>query len=286
MRATALDIALRNEAKARVRIEEHTSSSPEKLFLPGLKDLRRAMPNDIARSSLFAPISRDTKKLHDQTVLVSRREATITYTGHQLDETQADIWMQLIFVAKNSSLGEAITIERAAFLRSIKRSTSGQNYAWLHRAMIAFTVATIIIEVRSSGGGVKYKVGHTKAFHMLANFDYDADTGTYSFTIDPRWKVLFAGRNYSLIDWEKRMQIKKGQDMAKALQRLVATSSELTQRFELEWLQGKLQYGGRWRDFKKALHRAMRELERVEVIAGGRIEISTKGKDQVAWSKL
>ena len=35
-----------------------------------------------------------------------------------------------------------------------------------------------------------------------------------------------------------------------------------------------------------ALVAAMRELERVGVIAGGRIELSTKGREQAAWAKL
>jgi hypothetical protein len=30
----------------------------------------------------------------------------------------------------------------------------------------------------------------------------------------------------------------------------------------------------------------MRELERLEIIAGGRIEVSTKGRTQAVWTKL
>lgn len=256
------------------------------MFLPGLEEWLRAMPNPVARSSLFAPVARGRKKYHDQTVLVSRGDATITYTGQQLDEAQADAWMQLVYEAKDSKLGDSVTINRAAFLRAMGRATSGQNYEWLHRAMFAFTAAMIVIEARKSDGAPKYRIGHTKAFHMLADFDYDADAETYTFTIDPRWKTLFGGREYSLIDWNKRLQISQGQDMAKALQRLVATSSDHVQRYALDWLKDKLQYAGRLRDFKESLTRAMRELERVEVIAGGRIERSTKGKEQAAWSRL
>jgi hypothetical protein len=59
------------------------------------------MPNHVARSSLFAPVARGRKVLHEQAVLVSRADATITYTGYQLDEAQADAWMQLMFEAKD-----------------------------------------------------------------------------------------------------------------------------------------------------------------------------------------
>ena len=74
--------------------------------------------------------------------------------------------------------------------------------------------------------------------------------------------------------------------MAKALQRLVATSADTVQRYGLDWLKDKLQYTSPVRKFRIALVAAMRELERVGVIAGGRIEFSTKGRVQAAWVKL
>lgn len=274
-------------AEAQSRIDERLESpEPQQMFLPGLEDWLRAMPNAVARSSLFAPVARGRKKYHDQTVLVSRSDATITYTGQQLDEAQADAWMQLMYEAKDAPLGEAVTINRAAFLRSIGHGTSGRDYEWLHRAMFAFTAVTIVIEARKPDGVPKYRIGHTKAFHMLADFDYDANAETYTFTVDPRWKTLFGGREYALIDWEKRLQIEQGQDMAKALQRLVATSADRIQRYALDWLKDKLQYASPMRKFRKSLTAAMNELERVGVIAGGRIEHSTKGKEQAAWTKL
>ena len=77
------------------------------------------------------------------------------------------------------------------------------------------------------------------------------------------------------------MQIVRGQDMAKTLQRLVATSSDPVQRYALARLKETMQYGGRMRDFRVALERAMRELERVEIAARWQIGQSTKGNDQL-----
>lgn len=266
--------------------ERRESPEPQKMFLPGLAPELRAMPNHIARSSLFAPVARGRKTHHEQAVLVSRVDATITYTGRQFDEPQADAWMQLMFEAKDAALGQSVVINRAAFLRAIGRTTSGRDYAWLRLTMIAFTAATIIIETRKPDGGRKYLVGNLKAFHMLADFDYNGDSETYTFTVDPRWKEIFGGREYALVDWEKRLKIAQGQDMAKALQRLVATSSDPIQRYALDWLKDKLQYTSPIRKFRASLAAAIRELERVGVIAGGRIELSTKGRQQAVWNKL
>jgi hypothetical protein len=255
------------------------------MFLPGLDGGSRAMPNHVARSSLFSPIARGRKIHHEQVVLVSRSDATITYTGKQLNEAQADVWMQLMFEAKNAFIGQAVAIKRAAFLRAIGRGTSGAEYKWLHRTFFEFTAAVIVIESRVNGVQ-KYRLGHTKEFHMLSNFEYDPDLETYLFTIDARWKTLFGGREYALIDWDKRLQICPGQAMAKTLQRLVATSADSVQRYSLDWLKDKLQYSSPMRKFRDALNSAMKELARVGIIAGGRLEISTKGKEQTVWTKI
>jgi hypothetical protein len=111
---------------------------------------------------------------------------------------------------------------------------------------------------------------------------YDDKTESYIYTLDPRWVQMFGNREYALIDWDKRLQIGRGQDMAKALQRLFATSRDPIQRYALDWLKDKLEYSGRMRDFRDALMRACGELERLDIIARARIEQSTRGKQQLA----
>lgn len=275
-----------SEARARRCVSPSSGSDkPRQLFLPGLEEFMRAMPNHAARSSLFAPIARGKRAYHQQKMLISRGDATITYTGYQLDEAQADVWMQLMFEAKDVPLGVSVRMNRCAFLRAIGRGTSGRDYEWLRSTMIAFTSATIVAEVRKPDGATKFKVGHTRAFHMLADFDYDADTGTYNFTVDPRWAVLFGGREYALIDWNRRLQIEAGCDMAKALQRLVATSSNKVQSYRLEWLKDKLQYNSPLRKFRQALLISVEELERVGIVDRGRIRYTAKGGEQLQLIK-
>jgi len=253
-----------------------------RLFIAGLDDVLRAMPNQVARSSLFAPVARGRRQYHRETLLVTRADAVMTYTGEQLDEADADLCLQLIFEARAHPLGQPVKLNRAALLRAMGRSTGKHDYEWLHRRMKALTAATLFIEAKKPDGSMKYRIGTTKAFHILADFDYDETTETYSYKLDPRWQTMFGNREYALLDWKKRLQIGRGQDMAKALQRLVATSSDPEQRYSLDWLKDKMQYTGRPRDFRAAVVRAARELERLEIIAGSEIETSTKGREQLS----
>ncbi|MCG9024492.1 plasmid replication initiator TrfA [Laribacter hongkongensis] len=274
-------------AEAQSRIEaQREAVTPQQLFLPGLEDFMRAMPNHIARSSLFAPVARGRKRIHKDMVLVSRADAVIKFWGEQLDESQADVWMQAMYETSRRPLGEPVVIKRAEFLRSIGRQTGNYEYKWLNRTMQTLTFAMLVIEVRTKDGKPKLSVGKNRALHMIEGFDFDDEAEAYTLRVDPRWRVMFGNREFALIDWEKRKRFGARQDMAKALQRLAATSDESTQRYALEWLKEKLEYTGRMRDFVDALGRSMRELERLEIIAGGRIESSTKGRTQAVWTKL
>ncbi len=265
--------------------ETQVSATPQQMFLPGFDDFMRAMPNHIARSSLFAPVARGRKIIHKDSVLVSRADAVIKFWGEQLDEAQADVWMQAIHEARKIPLGEPVCIKRATFLRAIGRDTGKWQYMWLHRTMEALAFAMLVIEA-TNGGKPKMSIGRSRALHMIEGFDYDDEREEYTLRIDPRWKDMHGNREFALIDWEKRLQMRQGQDMAKALQRLVVTSADPVQRYALDWLKRKFEYASPMRKFKSALAAAMRELERLEIIAGGRIERSTKGKEQAVWTKL
>jgi hypothetical protein len=214
--------------------------------------------------------------------MVTRKDCVLEYTGEQLDEADGDLIMALIAFAQPFPLGASVPLNRAELLRKINRSTGKHDYEWLHRRIKALTEATLFLEAKKPDGSTRYSIGKTVSFRIIAAFSYDDKAEVYSYSLDPRWVQMFGNREYSLIDWDKRMQIKRGQDMAKTLQRLLATSADSVQRYALDWLKGKMEYGGRMRDFRDALARAVRELERLEIIAKGCIEDSTKGNPQLA----
>lgn len=250
------------------------------MYLPGF-DIG-AMPNHLNRSSIIAPIARGRRKFHRQTVMISRSDCVLEYTGEQLDEADGEIIMALIFFARPHPMGAPVPLNRAELLRKIKRSTGRNDYRWLHARIKAMTEATLFLEAKKRDGSTRYSIGRTVAFRIIAGFTYDDETETYSYNLDPRWVQMFSNKEYSLLDWDKRMQIGRGHDMAKTLQRLVATSSDLVQRYAMDWLKLKMEYASPVRKFRGALAAACNELERLGIVATWRIEVSTKGKPQLA----
>lgn len=175
-------------AQARVAARSE-SPEPQQMFLPGLDAFMRAMPNHLARSSLYAPVARGKKKIHKGKVLVSRGDALIKFWGEQLDETQADVWMQAMHEAIKVPLGDPVIIGRAAFLRSIGRATGKAQYKWLHNSMKSLAFAMLEIEV-TKGGKPKLTIGKTSALHMIDGFEYDDEAEAYTLRVDPRWRAM------------------------------------------------------------------------------------------------
>jgi hypothetical protein len=269
-------------AKARGRNGVPAEETQRQLFLPGF-DIG-ALPNHLNRSSLFAPIKRGPREFHRQAVMVTRRDCVLQYTGEQLDEADGDLIMALIAFAQPHPIGAAVPLNRAELLRRMERATGKQQYEWLHRRLKALTEATLFLEAKRPDGSTRYNIGKTESFRIVAGFSYNDDSEVYSYSLDPRWVQMFGNLEYSLIDWEKRMLIGRGQDMAKTLQRLVATSADQVQRYALDWLKAKMEYRGRMRDFHNSLARALRELERLEIVGRGSVDISTRGTPQlVLW---
>jgi hypothetical protein len=254
-----------------------------RLFLPGFTI--GAMPNHLNRSSLIAPIARGKRKAHSQTVMVTRVDCVLEFSGQQLDEADGDLIMALIFFAQPHPLGTLVRLNRKELLRKIKPGVIGSTqYEWLHKAMKRLREGVLFLEARKPDGSTRYKIGHMQSFSIVKELDYNEDTEIYTYMMDPRWVQMFGNREYGLIDFNKRLQIGRGQDMAKTLQRLVTTSSDRVQRYALDWLKVKMEYSSPVRKFKEALMAAVHELERVEIISKGKIEVSTKGKDQlVLW---
>ena len=263
--------------------DQATADMPKQMFLPGF-DIG-TMPNHLNRSSFIAPIARGRRKFHRQHVMVSRSDCVLEYTGDQLDEADGDLIMALIFFAQPQPLGTAVPLRRKELLRKIKPGGIGSTqYEWLHKSMKRLREGTLFLEAKKPDGSTRYSIGKMQSFNILKSLDYDDVNESYTFTLDPRWVVMFGNKEYALLDWDKRMQIGRGLDMAKTLQRLIATSSNAVQRYALDHLKDQMEYASPMRKFRESLMAAVHELARLELIAKGAIEDSTKGKPQlVLW---
>ncbi|MCT1214850.1 hypothetical protein N0627_34700, partial [Pseudomonas aeruginosa] len=192
-------------AEVAAKGEQKAAETPRQLFLPGF-DIG-AFPNHLNRSSFIAPIARGRRKRHQQTEMVTRKDCVLEYTGEQLDEADGDLIMALIAFAQPFPLGTPVPLNRKELLRKIKPGSIGSTqYEWLYKSMKRLREGVLFLEARKPDGSTRYSVGKMQSFNVLKDLDYDGESETYTFILDPRWVVMFGNREYSLIDWDKRMQ--------------------------------------------------------------------------------
>ncbi len=126
-----------------------------------------------------------------------------------------------------------------------------------------------------------YRIGKIKAFHIISNLEYDKQSGNYSYVLDPDWLKLFSNKECSRIDWDKRMQIRRRLNIAKALQRLIATDSSKVQRYRIDELKKKFVCNGRLNDFLISLNKNINEPKRLKIVQSWKIEDSSRGHLQL-----
>ncbi|MGD9212397.1 MAG: plasmid replication initiator TrfA [Desulfobacteraceae bacterium] len=239
--------------------------------LPLWPDEVRAMPNHIARSNLFAAIKQGRRKMHNETVIESRGDACLCVTGHQLDQADADVWKQLLHLSRQKIAGERIYFTRYEILKSLDRRIGNSSYQWLDKAIDRIKTTNLSIETS------KYKV----SFNLIDSFVRNKETGEYWMTINPDVVKLFDRQEFSLIDWDRRKQISRGNQLAKWLQTYVA-SHQAGKPHSIEIKKIKKWSGneGQFKVFKaRNLPAALKELERLNIIQDWKI----KADGQVVW---
>ncbi|MDG5826873.1 hypothetical protein MRX60_12785 (plasmid) [Xylella fastidiosa subsp. pauca] len=194
-----------------------------------------------------------------------------------------DVFMQALAEAHRAALGERVFIKRGTFLKSIGRTDGSKDYAWLHESFRRLFLGALEIEAKN------YAIGRTSkssGLHLVAGFDYDPEQEAYYLVFDPRILALFSNREFALIDWTKRLHIERRVDMAKWLQNYIATHEAGIHRIGLKYLKVWMDYSSPPNKFLTALTEALAELERLGIIAGVKIEQSTRREKQAAWTKL
>lgn len=242
--------------------------------LPLFPLLESAMPNHLARSSLFAPIKTGERLIHEKALMASRVDSSIYYSGHQLDMADNDVFLQALRVAQGVRLGDSIYFNRAQFLRDIGRSVGKSQYEWLQESFYRLTSGTVIIQTK------RYKA----ALHLIDGYALDEETGEYWLRMNPEIIKLFGHMEYGLVDMHTRLRIGRRQDMAKWLQNYVATHEEGKNHvISIQLLQLWSGSGGRLRDFQaRSLSKALNELQRLGMIK----DVNIRSDGKVSWFRI
>jgi TrfA protein len=251
------------EAKKEAATPETPQNAPKQsaavIQLPLWPEPARGVPNDVLRSALFAAIHRGREYVEDR--LIAAVDGTsIRYTGRQLEQSDLDVWEQVLHLARQHPLGTVCYFKGGAFLRAIGRSGGKTNYKWLAGALLRLTACAVVIKCR----------GYIHGRGLIASFDIDEHTRLYRVCVDTDMAKLYAA-GWTAIDWQRRQEL-RGKPLALWLHGYYATHAKpLPVKVEtLRNLSGsktKTLY-----HFRSALRQALDELKAIGAIASWQID--------------
>jgi hypothetical protein len=234
--------------------------------LPSCRDSERTIPNIIARSALFGVTRRGTRSYKEEELIASRDDIKIYYTGKTLDQADCTVWMQALNFA--SVLGQDIPVNRAGFLKSLGKTTGKKDYLWLDTSLHRLMTGVVSVYTK------KYHL----EFHLIdtwGKFRTGDNPVEYLLNINPKVVKMWANSEYTRIEWDKRLAIKRGGDLASWMQLYVRSNST----------KGKPHYIGldklknwcglsnmRLDHFRTAMEKALQELIRVGEIGNNRLK--------------
>ena len=229
---------------------------PAKLVhLPFWEDDKRGTPNCFLRSALFAAIyGNATRKYVKDALLAAQGDVSVRYTGEQLSQSDLDLVMAALHLARSHPLGNVCHFKGYAFLKILGRSDSKPNYIWLDS-----TIDRLIASL------VKIRIGQrVYSGSILSSSTRDEASDVYKLVFDPDFVKLFGASDWTAIDWTTRQKLTRS-PLAQWIYDYAV--SHVGTKIRLETLQ---RLSGRENDttrvFNRAVKRAKEMLEKAAVL--------------------
>src|SRR5918999_3276985 len=250
---------------------QNATKPPAKVVrLPFWNDEQRGTPNCFLRSALFAAIyGNSSRRYLKNAVLAVQGDITIRYTGEQLSQSDLDLVMAALHLARQHPLGAICHFRGYAFLKSMGRSNNADNYAWMSATIKRLIACAVEIRL-----GQRVFDGS-----ILSSCIRDEGSDVYKLTFDPHFVKLFGANDWTAIDWNIRRKLTRS-PLAQWIYDYAA--SHIGTKIKLETLQ---KLSGRGDDtpkiFNKAVRRAKAMLEKakaatIAIDAAGLVTITHK----------
>ena len=182
-------------------------TQPEVIQLDFWEDGKRASANAILRSALFPALGRQKRQFLKEVMIDSVGGITVYFTGEQFDQSDFDVYLEILNFARPFPLGTPVKFSAHGMLKMLGRSTGGSQHKWLH---------SVLIRLR---GGTIDATDHKKRYFggLIEGGIKDELTEMYEITINPKFAVLFGFGMWSKIDVEQRRALGGKGVIAKAL---------------------------------------------------------------------
>jgi hypothetical protein len=196
---TAIESCRRAYEECAVRLgqtpEPERQLRPKVIQLDFWEDGKRAGPNAIFRSAVFPALNnKQSRRYLKEQYLFSVSGVEVIFTGEQFDQSDLDVYLELLNLARPFPLGTPVKFSAYGILKALGRSTGNANHKWLH---------SVLIRLRS---GTLDLADHKKRYFggLIEGGFKDEITRHYEITINPQFAVLFGFGMWATIDRVQR----------------------------------------------------------------------------------
>ena len=195
------------------RNEQIKAERNKVVMLQPWADDKRAAPNAVFRSALFPALNnKQGRRYVENHKVYSVSGLEVTFTGKQFDQTDLDVYLEILNLAKAVPLGQPVRFSAHSLLKALGWATGGKDHKRLHSHLI-----------RLCGGVVDANDHKMRYFgQLIFGGIRDEITNDYEITINPNFAKLFGFGLWSSIDLEQRRQLERN-STAKALHAYYST---------------------------------------------------------------
>jgi hypothetical protein len=203
--AESLHQTLEARAKKEAAIPETPQNAPKSpgtskvaqlVLFPQWADTRRAAPCAIFRSALFSALGRVKRPYLKNQKIAAVDGVEITFTGEQFDQSDLDVYLELLYLMKDHPSGKDCEFTAYGLLKALGRDTGKKDHEWLHSVLIRLCA------------GVVDMTDHKKRYfgQLLHGGTKDEITKRYTLKINPEFAWLFQ-QSWTSLEHEQRRKL-------------------------------------------------------------------------------
>jgi hypothetical protein len=168
--------------------------------LPSWPAGMRGTPNACLRSALFAGVQGNERIAYKKRTLLAAVEGIeVRYLGVQLNQSDLDVWMQIVHLSRMQLPGFSVTFSAHALLMALGRSTGKSQHEWLKESM-----------ARLGGAFVEITYHGRQTFGEKGFLRYHRDEVTQRYVVELTESMLRLFEDgYTHIEFEQRQQLRK-----------------------------------------------------------------------------
>jgi hypothetical protein len=182
------------------------------LFPQWAEDCRAAV-HAIFRSALFPALNfKEGRPFFKEKRIVSVEGVEVFFTGEQFDQSDLDVYLELLNIAHESPFGVECCFTAYSLLKALDRATGKTQYQQLHSELIRLCAGTVDM----TDHNVRY------FGHLVEGGIKDEITSQYTIRFNPDFARLFKAGMWASLDSQQRRDLGRHQT-AKALHAYYST---------------------------------------------------------------